>query len=488
MAVIVVSATVISSSCQAQSLQKIWQKTVANEPTLQASRASLVAAEERTNQARGALLPQLNATWSKNQNWRDYQQVQSTAADTQDQFSTSASSLNLTQPLWHSASRHAVTQAEDSQGQAHHQLAATEQDLVARLMTTWFDAMAARDTIFFSDEQIKATRLQLDIFQRGLSLGVNNEVQRDDASSKYEQALAEKVGAESDYQTKLAAIEQLAGDLPHFAPPILALTSEQPLFGILESVDLWLSKAAAQNPAVLAAEQALAAARQEIQKQQAQHQPTVDLVASIAKNDQADAGNFPGQSGYKTSQYSLGVQVSIPLYSGGTLTAKVREAVALASKAEFDLDAARRTAALQVKQAWAGARSSMGKIVAGRQAVTAAKTALSAALIGKANGLKTALEELQAKQQLAAARRDQLRAMYDNIVSFSKLRAATGEANDSFIADVQLVLSDEVPVRQVTIAEANDSVVAVMPLVLSDEISLKQATIADNKVKLSAQQ
>lgn len=454
MAVIVLSATAISPSSQAQSLQKVWQNTLANEPTLQASRASLIAAQERTNQASAALLPQLNATWSKNENWRDYQQVQSTATDTQERFGTSASTLNLTQPLWRSASRHAWTQAEDSQGQALHQLVATEQDLIARFITTWFDVMAARDTIFFSDEQTKATKLQLDVFQRGLTLGANNEVQRDDAASKYEQALAEKLGAESDYQTKLAAVEQLVGDLPHFVPPILVATSDQPLFGLLEPVDLWLLKAEAGNPAVLAAEKALAAARQEIQKQQAQHQPTVDLVGSFAKNDQAEAGNFPGQSGYRTRQYSLGFQVSIPLYSGGAQTAKVREAVALANKAEFDLDAARRTAALQVKQAWAGARSSIGKVAAGRQAVTAAKTALRAALTGKANGLKTALEELQARQQIAAARRDQLRAMYDNIVSFSKLRAATGEANDSFIADVQLVLSDEVPMKQVTIPEA----------------------------------
>lgn len=435
-------SVIASPNAQAQSFLTIWQTTRANEPTLQASRFNLVAAEERTTQAAAALLPQLSATYSKNQNLRNYQQVQEPSTVTQEHFGTTTSAVNLTQPLWRSASRHAWTQAEDGQRQARHQLAGTEQELATRFITTWFDLMAARDTVHFAGEQIKASQLQLNIHQRGLVLGISNEVQRDDAASKHEQALAELVGAESDYQSKFAAVEQLAGSLPHLTPPTFISALDQPLFKSLAPVDLWLSRAGNQSPGILAAEEGLAAALNEIRKQQAQHELTVDLVGSVSRNDQAEAGNTPGQSGYRMQQSSFGLQVSIPLYSGGAQTAKVREAIALANKAEFDLDAARRTAALQVKQAWATARVSLGKVAAGRQAVTAANTAVRAALSGQTTGLKTILEELQAKQQLAVARRDLLRTLYDNIISFAKLRAATGEITDSFFENVQFALLD----------------------------------------------
>ena len=428
----------------AQSLRVAWENARANEPTLQASKASLEAAEARTTQAYGALLPQLSATFSTNRNKRDYQQIQATGnTESLQKFGTTASALNLTQPLWRRANLASWSQAEDGQSQARHQVAATEQDLVGRFITAWFDVMAARDTLAFTREQTGAARLQNDIFRRGLTLGASNEVQRDDAAAKYEQALADEYGADADYDAKIAALEVFAGDMPGFAAPTLRSTTDRPEFMRLEPLDHWLTLAAAQNPAILAAEKALAAARQEVRKQQAQHEPTLDLVGSFARNDQADAGNFPGQSGFRTKQLSLGIQVAVPLYSGGSQSAKVREAAALARKAEFDLDAARRTTALKVKQAWAAARSALAKGSAGRLSVLAAETALRAALAAQRTGLKTAVEELQARQQLAGAHRDQLRARYDTIVSFVKLRAAIGEANDSMIASVQLALSDD---------------------------------------------
>ena len=318
--------------------------------------------------------------------------------------------------------------------------AASEQDLLARFVTAWFDVMAARDTMRHARAQTLATRMQSEIFQRGLALGASNEVQRDDAAGKYQQALADEFGAEADYQAKLAALEILAGEMPNFSVPVLAWNATQPFLGKLESLDLWLARAAASNPAIRAAEKALAAARQEVRKQQAQHEPTIDLVGSLARNDQAEAGNFPGQSGFRTRQISLGFQVAIPIYSGGTQSAKVREAMALVKKAEFDLAAAQRTTALKVKQAWAGTRSALIKGAAGDQSIAAAETALRAALAGQRTGLKTGLEELQARTQIAAAQRDQLRARYDNIVSFVKLRAAAGESGDALIATLQIAM------------------------------------------------
>jgi outer membrane protein TolC len=96
--VLILGATLLLPTSRAQSFVALWENARANEPTLQASRASLTAATERTTQAKAALRPQLSATYSQNQNVRDYQQTQP-KSDTQQQFESTTSAINLTQPV-----------------------------------------------------------------------------------------------------------------------------------------------------------------------------------------------------------------------------------------------------------------------------------------------------------------------------------------------------------------------------------------------------
>ena len=432
----------ISPPSHGQSFTEIWTNARSYEPTLQASRASHTAAVERTHQAIAALRPQLSATYAQNQNVRDYQQTQP-RSNTQQQFESTTSAIYLTQPIWRSANWHAWSQTKESQRQALHQVDSTEQELAARFLSSWFDVMSSRDTLRFSTAQVNAAGQQLAVHQRGLAIGSATVVQRDESSGKYEQALAELSVAETDYQSKLAAVEQLTGSLPNIVFPALYTKDNQPLFTDLEPREVWLAKADSQNFGVLASIAARDAAQREVQKQQALHEPTLDFVVSLTNTDQSDAGNTPAQSGFRSMQSSFGVQISIPLYAGGGHDAKMREAQALLTRAEFELDAVRRATALQVKQAWSSAKSSLGKVTATKQAVTAAQTALRAAVTGKASGLKTTLDELHATQQLAAARRDQLRVFYDNIVAHSKLRATAGELDENFLQVIQLALGDD---------------------------------------------
>ena len=132
---LIFGATLILPTSHAQTFVPLWENARTNEPTLQASRASLAAATERTTQAIAALRPQLSATYSQNQNVRDYQQTQP-KSDTRQKFGSTNSAINLTQPIWRSASGHTWSQAEESQRQALHQLASTEQELAAKFVAS----------------------------------------------------------------------------------------------------------------------------------------------------------------------------------------------------------------------------------------------------------------------------------------------------------------------------------------------------------------
>jgi outer membrane protein len=173
----------------------------------------------------------------------------------------------------------------------------------------------------------------------------------------------------------------------------------------------------------------VSAAEDEIRKQRAGYQPTLDVTGSYGRNSQ-QVGNFPGQAGYDIRQGVIGLQLNVPLYSGGAQFARVDEAIALREKARQDLVSTQRAAQLGAKQAWFGWLAANTRRAAAVQAGRAALLALRAADSGLAAGVRTQLDRLQAQQQLEAARRDLNKAHYELVVSFVRLKAACGQLSD----------------------------------------------------------
>jgi outer membrane protein len=427
---------------RAQTITNAWQRAVAAEPTLLAARASYRAASERTDQARAALLPQVDASVNRQRNRRTFVQEIELLPDAEpppevaERYPSRTAQLNITQPLWRPVNWIGLAQARESERQAALQAEATEQELHTRFMTAWFDVMAARDNVLQAGEQVNATFQQWEVMRRGVALGSFSTVQSSEAEARYAQAVADRAAARSDVDAKFAALEQLTGPMPGFEPPALGAPAG---FSPLEPVPLWLARIAAQSPAIRAAERALAAAQAEVRKQMAQHQPTLDLVARHAHVFQG-SGSTPGQPGYRSREHSVGLQLNVPLFNGGGTEARVREAIALRDKAEADLEAARRTAAVQGRQAWSAAQAAQARAEGADHGVRAAELAVQAALTGQSTGLKTPLDELQARQQLATARRDQQRAHYDEIVALARLRAAGGVPPEELLTQVQASL------------------------------------------------
>ncbi len=433
----------LQPAAQAETLWQLWQKARQSEPTYLGARATLDAAQARSRQTLGAMLPQISASASTNDNHRNYETRQSRLPRQRDQYNSSSGQISLNQPIWRYANLVARSQAEDSARQAEYQLVGAEQDLVAKLVVAWFDLLAARDNLVFATRQAQAALRQWQILERGAELGQESAPRAADARAKYEQAAADAVAAETERQLKLAALEQLAGPVQDFVPPYLR---PGVMLADLEGdrLDDWLALVERRNPALLAARRAFDASQAEVRKQRAGHQPTLDLVASYGSSGQ-QAGNFPGQNGYRIKTGTVGLQLNVPIYSGGSTSAKVAEAVALSEKARADVEAARRSAALALKQAWFGWQTGHAREAAGRRAEEAAQAALKLAERGNDNGLRTEFDVLQASQQLEGARRDRRRGSYEQLTAYVKLKALLGEigVNDVDELDQLLVPSEE---------------------------------------------
>jgi outer membrane protein len=435
---VLVLALALAGAAQAQSFSVLLERARSGEPTYLGAKTNVLAAQARNSQAIGAMLPQVSATASSNDNDRKYKTRNSSVPEARDQYDSYSAQISLTQPLLRYANIVGWRQARAVVGQAEHQLAGAEQELFAKLVGAWFDLLAARDAVAFTGRQADALQRQWEIVSRGGELGVYGQPQVDEARTKLDQALSDAVVAETDVHLKRAALEQLVGTLPERELPYMV--GEAVLASpTSDSLEKWLENVETGNPNILAATQAFEAALAEVSKQRAGHFPTLDLVASYGKNGQA-VGGFPGQAGYDIVQGTLGLQLNVPLFSGGAQSAKVDEALAQKEKARLDLEVARRTAILNTKQAWFGWHGAFARTRAGNQAVKSARSALAQAKAGAENGLKTELDVLQAEQQLRAGQRDFRKGRYDQVVTFIRLLAVSGRLTDGDVAALDSLL------------------------------------------------
>lgn len=444
---------VMAAPASAVTLTELLEKARASEPTLMGAQASVKASAAREKQALGAMLPQLSASATTYMNRRLYETLSSPFPAEKGEFNSHSGQVNLTQPLWRYASVMGYLQAESASRQAEFQLSGVEQELLSRLVSALFDVMAARDERVFQEQQLAAAAKQVDILRRGVAVGYRGQPELDEAQAKYEDIRANQSAAETEYEIKLAELEQLVGPLPDFMPPVLASAPAlEPVPA--ESLDELLIRAEVSHPNVVVAVHAYEAARAEVRKQNAGHQPTLDLVANYNLNRQ-ETGNFPGQNGYETRQSTVGLQLNVPLYAGGSQHAKAKEAVAMQEKARSELEAARRSARLSAKQAWFGMRSAESRLVAASQAVRAGDSSMQLARRGMLHGLKTEFDALQAEQVHGQARRDLNKARYQHISSYVRIKSLLGLASAADMAALDKALLGE-PMQQVLSDEQHD--------------------------------
>ncbi|TAN73176.1 MAG: type I secretion protein TolC [Gallionella sp.] len=429
----------MSASARALTLKEAVELAMRNDPAFLAAQANLNASRERAGQAVAGLLPQLAASANATVNRRRYT-LHTNPSPTDmpaERYNSNSAQLNLTQPLWRHGSMIAVAQADLAVSQADFQLSAAAQDMLVRLAQAWFDVMQARDEVMSAEAQAQTAQRQMELSQRGHGKGVLSLTELEGARAKYGQAIAERAAAQSELEIKLATLEQIIGTAEH-TPPILSDQFAPPPPGS-NTPDPWLAQAEAGNPTLLAAQRALDAASEEVRKQQAGHEPTLDLVASYGKSVQ-EAGISSGQPGFDSRQSTVGLQFNMPLYAGGGQNAKVREALALRDRAAQELEGARRKARFAAKQAWLAWRTGQARETSARQAVHSAKLALSGAQSARARGVKTDLDVLQAQQQNAAALRDWRKARYDAITNRLKLKAACGQLSGDDLSELDEAL------------------------------------------------
>jgi outer membrane protein len=413
-------------------LLTIYRDAVQNDSVFASARFARQAADEREPQARAGVLPSVNAGLGVNVTNFDSQTPNFNRT-----FTGWGPSLSLAMPLYRAQNWEAITQAKLSVVSAEAALAQARQDLILRVTQAYFDVLAAQDALEAILENKKAVAEQLAQAKREFEVGTKTIVDTHEAQARFDQTVAQEQTARGDLIVKQNALRAIIGRDPGRLAPLRdapQLAEPQP-----KDVEAWARQAEESSYGVAVAKAVAEIAQRETKRQRDAYLPTVDLTSSLSLNRSDGSSTTTGTNTTRTG--SIGVQLNVPLYTGGLIQSRVREALANEEKSKQDLESARRSAAQFARQAYTGVDFGLAQVRALESAETSAKSQLESTRLGYRVGVRINLDVLNATTQLFNTQRDLKKSRYDFLVNGLRLESAAGALDEKDVETLNALLA-----------------------------------------------
>lgn len=409
-----------------------FDAALANDAEYRASRFELQGREQAVPIARAGLLPNLAATYSESRVRGEREQLTALGQEFTQRldYRTPYGALQFRTPL---VNFEALRRYEASQTQvdgARARFAARGQELLDRLGTAYVQRLFGEELVALARAQVEAFRVQSDAAARRLGGGEGTRTDVAEAAAALALARAQLVEAMDERDVSQRTLARITG-LP--SPPLRGLADDtRPLPMPYDDVDHWIEAGYARNPKVQAGRYQLEEARIEVKRNQAGHLPRLDLVAN-ALNSQSESISTLNQ---QVRQYSVGIQLNIPIFAGGSIEARVGQAVAEASRAESQLEADRLVLADDIRRQHQFTQTGLAKIEAYKDAIAASVVALEGTRRGLAAGLRTTVDVNEATRRLFVSRRDFAQARNDVLLARLRLQTLAGLPLANIVQDI----------------------------------------------------
>jgi outer membrane protein len=428
----------VCGGAAAEDLLQVYQDALRYDAVYAAARQSLIAGRERLPQGRALLLPSLNLSGSAQASRLD---SDSRDPGIQPSFTREPRSLGYTltlaQPIYRPQNRLQYRQAEHQVAQAEATFGQAAQDLILRTAQAYFDVLAAQDTLELVRAQKSATAEQLAQAKRNFEVGTATITDTHEAQSRFDLINAQEIAALNEVANRRRALQLITGR--EYAE-LKALRSEVKLAPPNpDNMEAWVELAERQSYTVQAQEAAAEVAALEARRASAAHLPTLDAVATHGQTGQS--ASTQTSAGSDLTSTTIGLQFALPLYQGGALDSREREAAALSLRSREELENARRSAALTARQNYLTVINGIALIAALEQALVSSQSALDSNRLGYEVGVRINIDVLNAQQQLYSTRRDLSQARYGTINNQLRLKAAAGSLRAEDLQEVNRVLA-----------------------------------------------
>ena len=430
----VLIAGLFSTTAWSADLLEVYRRAQTNDARYAAARAEHQAGQEKVVQGRAGLMP--NVGLSAHTTWNEAD-VRTGLGTSEREYNTNGYTVQLTQPLFRWQNWVQYRQGELQTALAEAQFGQAGQDLILRVAEAYFNVLNAQDALDAVTQLRTAAAEQLEIAKVSFEVGTVTITDVHEAQSRFDLAVAQEIAAQNELvvrrQTLVQIVGEDPGELARLRPGVELLRPEP------ANIGEWVSAAEQGSYGVQAQQLLREIAEREVQRSRAGHYPTLDVVATHGRSN---SGFTQGvQGGTRTDSSTIGLQLNVPLFAGGGISSREREAAALKIKADADLDGARRDAALAARQAYLGVTSGLAQVGALEAAQVSSTSALEANRLGYEVGVRINIDVLNAQSQLADTLQQLSRARYDTLIAQLRLKAAAGALDDEDVQQLNALLA-----------------------------------------------
>lgn len=416
-----------TNTARAQSLIDIYQKAVARDARFASSVGAYRAGIEKLPQGRAQLLPSLAVNAEKGRHDSEIEYIGSTSFEGGTRvYEERKYSVTLTQPLYRLQNIAAYRQSKAQFAMAEAQMAAAKQDLVLRTTQAYFELLAAQQNLATASARVASTKGQYDQNKAKLSVGAAARLEVSEAKARADVARSQELATRHELVNKRQALARIIGENPDVLDELAPNFVLQP--PTPDNLEPWIAHSEANNPQLQSMRHNVAAAEHEVRRVRAGHHPSIDLVGEYASAYATGSVYTAAQS--DTAITSARLRLEMPLYQGGQVSSRVREALGGLEKARADLEDARRDVIAQTTQHFNGTVSAMDQVLALEQALSSSEEAARANRVGHELGTRNFVDVLNAEQQVYDVKRDLTKARHDYILSLLRLKAAAGQLQE----------------------------------------------------------
>jgi len=413
------------------SLSEACRRAQEYDVQVKSSEADLKISQEEVLKAASSFKPNIRASTSRGRNRTESITTYVPGGDTV-YYNTLSNSVSLRQPLFNMEDIASWKQARAVRAKSESLLMSEKSRLIVRTAEAFFNVLYAQQNVAFTRAQTTASVEQLKQARSRHHEGFGTITEISEAEASYDTAVADEASGVASLDFNRRELERVTGiyteELSRFLPERMSLDRIEP-----HDVNEWIQMAGKNSPKLGAARQDIQIARREVERSRAFRYPTVDLVAG--RSCSVSENNYTIGSTYDT--WSVNLQVSVPIYTGGYTGASIRQAVAKRMKSDDQLIWQERTMASDIRKFYNGVLNGEVQIKAYEQAVKSNETAVDGTREGFKAGFRTNVDVLNAQQKLLESRRNLARARYQYILDRLMLKEAAGVLTVADIDEIE---------------------------------------------------
>lgn len=423
----------LCTSAWSLDLSQAYQAAMSQDASILATRAATDARLERLPQARSQLLPNIALSASRNNNSLESigPDFAGRASVSNRNYNSSSLALTIRQPLFRKFQFADYKQAKAQVNDANAILDRELQNVAVRVSGAYFEALLTAEQLALVLSQKKAYTSQFEAAKKRFAAGAGTRTDIDEAQAALDLNVAQELEVRQnvDYTHRQlqVLVNQPVDNLATLDPEKLQLLEPTP-----NRVQDWIDRAEDSSPEIRSLKAQVESAGYEVEKAEAGHYPTLDAVAQISR----DASSTVTSVNNSFNNNSIGLQLSIPIFSGGNVNSNVRQALAEKARAEQALEALRRDLGVRVHHEFRGVTEGVLRVKALEQAVRSTEQVAMSNRRSYEAGSRTLIDTLNAEQQKVSAQRDLAQARFVYLISRVKLQALTGGPKTEVIDEV----------------------------------------------------